>query len=176
MAGNEMIERGANTVRINIRPIAPADDAAMAKIVRDNLKSHHLDVPGTAYYDPELEHLSRFYSGGINTRAYFVAAAEDGRAVGGIGMDVFPGFESCGEIQKLYISDEIKRQGVGQRLLDCIEAYARNNGIQRLYLETHSALKAAVCLYEKNGYHRIDKPKEVVHNTMDLFYIKELTP
>ena len=37
------------------RKIEPADDARIAEIVRANLKHFHLDIPGTAYFDPELE-------------------------------------------------------------------------------------------------------------------------
>lgn len=157
-----------------IRRIEQKDDAAIANIVRQNLKKYHLDIPGTAYYDAELDHLSQYYSKDVQKRAYFIAENENGDILGGIGMEVFSGFEHCGEIQKLYVSENNKRQGIGQRLLETIEIYAKNNGIQRLYLETHSNLKEAVHLYEKNGYQRIERPKTVVHGTMDLFYMKEL--
>lgn len=160
--------------QVLLRPIEERDDPFMAKIVRDNLRQYHLDIPGTAYFDPQLDHLSRYYSEPVHKRAYFVAEGADGTVAGGIGMEMFPGFRCCGEIQKLYVSDKMKRQGLGRRLLEQIEAYAKENGIERLYLETHSNLKEAVFLYEKQGYHRIDRPENVVHSTMDLFYIKEL--
>ena len=44
-----------------IRAIEPRDGAAMAAIVRRSLEAHGLDVPGTAYFDPELDHLSAHY-------------------------------------------------------------------------------------------------------------------
>ena len=44
-----------------IRAIEPRDDAAMAAIVRRSLEAHGLNVPGTAYFDPELDHLSAHY-------------------------------------------------------------------------------------------------------------------
>lgn len=160
--------------QIKIREIESKDDPKIAKIIRENLRKYHLDIPGTAYYDPELDHLSHYYAQKRNLRAYFAAETEDGEIVGGIGMELFAGFPQCGEIQKLYVAEKMKRQGIGQCLLEQIEAYARSNGIQRLYLETHSNLKEAVRLYEKNGYYRIDRPKEVVHSTMDLFYRKEI--
>ena len=31
-----------------IRPIAPGDDAPLARIIRTNLEKFHLDIPGTA--------------------------------------------------------------------------------------------------------------------------------
>lgn len=170
----EILGVKSNMEQINIRYIKPTDDLAISEIIRDNLKKYSLDIPGTAYYDPELNHLSRYYSEGKQKRAYFIAETNDGEVVGGIGMELFSAFNNCGEIQKLYVSEKAKRHGIGQQLLNRVETYAKSEGIQRLYLETHSNLKEAVRLYEKNGYNKISRPKNVVHSTMDLFYMKEL--
>lgn len=35
-------------------------------------------------------------------------------------------------------------------------------------------LKAAVHIYEKCGYKEIERPKEVVHSTMNRFFLKKL--
>ena len=40
------------------RPILPEHDTAMARIVRSALKAHHLDIPGTAFFDASLDQLS----------------------------------------------------------------------------------------------------------------------
>ena len=160
--------------QVEIRYIEQKDDEAIAKIIRDNLKKYQLDIPGTAYYDPELDHLSQYYAEKSYERVYFIAEAETGEVVGGIGMELFAGFDHCGEIQKLYVSEKRKRQGIGQNLLEKVQTYAKDKGMQSLYLETHSNLQEAVRLYERNGYQKIDRPEEVVHSTMDLFYIKEL--
>lgn len=37
---------------LNYRRIEAADDKRIAEIIRMNLKKLHLDVPGTAYFDP----------------------------------------------------------------------------------------------------------------------------
>ena len=49
-----------------IRPIIASDDPKIAKIIRDNLKKFHLDIPGTAYFAPELDALSKFYQAAWN--------------------------------------------------------------------------------------------------------------
>lgn len=160
--------------QINIRCIEPEDDLAIAEIIRENLRKYHLNIPGTAYFDPELNHLSQYYLTKMKKRIYFIAETKAGEVAGGIGMELFAGFDDCGEIQKLYVSENNKRHGIGQQLLETVEEYAKSNRLRRLYLETHSNLREAVCLYEKNGYNKIERPKEVVHSTMDLFYMKEL--
>ena len=45
----------------HIREITEADNAAVAALVRDNLEAVGLDIPGTAYFDEGLDHLSDFY-------------------------------------------------------------------------------------------------------------------
>lgn len=34
-------------------------DGAVAALIRKNLKAFHLDIPGTAYFDEALDHMSR---------------------------------------------------------------------------------------------------------------------
>ena len=54
------------------------------------------------------------------------------------------------------------------------EDWARSAGYRQLYLETHSNLTAAMRLYEKLDFRRIERPQAVVHSTMDHFYLKAL--
>lgn len=155
-----------------IRPIQAADDAKIAAIIRSNLEAYRLDVPGTAYFDPELDHLSRYYAGDPARRAYFIL--EDGAVLGGVGVAEFSGLEDCAELQKLYLADGLKGRGLGRQLLETAEDAARTLGYRRLYLETHSALVPALRLYEAAGFTQISQPETVLHTTMDRFYLKEL--
>ena len=157
-----------------IRQIREDDDKGLADIIRKNLEKFHLNIPGTVYFDPELNHLSRYYTGNPGKRAYFVVEDGQGKVLGGIGIDCFPGFENCAEIQKLYLSEEAKGRGLGKKLLKKAEEYAAGAGYKNLYLETHTNLEIAIHLYEKAGFHEIEKPQVVQHNTMDLFMLKEL--
>ena len=157
-----------------IRPILPEDDARLAEIIRQNLEKKHLNIPGTAYFDPELAHLSRFYAALPEKRAYFVAEC-GGEVLGGAGYAECSAFEDCAELQKLYLSDSAKGKGLGRRLMETVEDRARQAGYRRLYLETHSILDAAIRLYERRGYRSIDRPLSVQHGTMDRFYLRELT-
>lgn len=156
----------------HIRPIQPADDPSIAAIIRANLEAYHLDIPGTAYFDPELDHLSRYYAADPDRRAYFIL--EDGAVLGGVGVAEFSGLDACVELQKLYLTDSLKGRGLGRRLLEAAENAARTLGYRRLYLETHSALVPALRLYEAAGFTRIAQPETVLHTTMDRFYLKEL--
>lgn len=155
-------------------PITAADDAAIAAIIRDNLRAAHLDMPGTAYYDPELDHLSVFYGEAPEKRAYYIATDANGVVIGGVGFAEFPGVEHCAELQKLYLADEAKGNGFGHVLMETVENGAREAGYKKLYLETHTCLKVACALYEKHGYRSIKQPVPTVHTTMNRFYMKML--
>ena len=156
------------------RRITPADDAAIAKLVRDNLKKHGLDIPGTVYFDTNLDHISDFYLEKPEKRDYFVVTDEGGVVIGGIGLAEFEPFAGCTELQKLYLSEAAKGKRLGYDMLRLIEDRARELGYQKAYLETHTNLAAAIHIYEKCGYREIPKPEEVVHSGMNRFYSKEL--
>ncbi|WP_347711490.1 GNAT family N-acetyltransferase [Olsenella uli] len=119
-------------------------------------------------------HLSSFYDADPAHRAYYVAVDATGQVIGGGGLAEFEGFPNTAEMQKLYLADAAKGHGLGARLVGCIEQAARRMGCERLYLETHSNLKAAIHLYEKLGYQRIQKPALCQHSATDHFFIKRL--
>ena len=143
----------------------------MAAIVRAALKAHGLDIPGTAYFDEALDHLSVYYD--RPGRAYYVLL-EDGAVTGGVGLAQFEGLPGCCELQKLYLSPAAQGRGLGYRMIRFIEDRARALGYRQIYLETHTNLQAAIHEYERSGYRQIPRPAAVVHTTMDRFYIKEL--
>lgn len=56
-------------------------------------------------------------------------------------------------IRSMAIKPSAQRGGIGQRLLDALETYARAEGFEKLYLYTTFVLPGAKRLYEKNGFY-----------------------
>ena len=83
---------------LHYRTITAADDAALAKIIRTNLEQLQLDIPGTAYFDPELDHMSQYYAKAPEKRAYFIALDETEKVVGGVGVAEFAPIPGCAEV------------------------------------------------------------------------------
>lgn len=133
-----------------------------------------MNIPGTAYFDSELDHLSAYYNSNPSKRTYFVALDEDGKVIGGVGIAEFDGIENCAELQKLYLDDSVKGKGYGKELMRIAEDQARAAGYEKLYLETHTNLSVALKLYEKMDFHQIEKPCSTPHSTMNCFYVKKL--
>lgn len=159
---------------LTYRKIEPGDDSQIAKIIRTNLEKLHLDIQGTAYFDPELEHLSTYYSCNPQKRVYLIALNEAKQVLGGVGVAEFNGFANCAELQKLYLDDSVKGMGYGKKLMQLAQEWAKKAGYQKMYLETHTNLAVAIKLYEKMGFQQLERPDIAVHGTMNRFYIKAL--
>ncbi|MBR5157065.1 MAG: GNAT family N-acetyltransferase [Clostridia bacterium] len=156
-----------------IREMMPKDNKAVAELIRYNLKNHGLDIPGTVYFDSVLDNLCVFYSNN-EKRGYYVLVDENDQVMGGIGFAEFIPFKYCAELQKLYLADEVKGLGLGYKMISHVENKMTEKGYKASYLETHKNLKIAMHLYEKCGYKKIDRPKEVAHGAMTDFYYKNL--
>ena len=77
-------------------------------------------------------------------------AEEDGEAVGTVsGLPEEERFY----IRSMAIKPSAQRKGIGQRLLDALEVFARDAGYKKLYLYTTFVLPGAKRLYEKNGFY-----------------------
>ncbi len=67
------------------RRITTDDDGVIAGIIRANLEQLHLNIPGTAYFDPGLDPLSDFYNSTPEKRCYLIALDETDMIIGGSG-------------------------------------------------------------------------------------------
>ncbi|MFD1874597.1 GNAT family N-acetyltransferase [Hymenobacter bucti] len=136
---------------ITIRPIAPGDNAALARAIRETLTEYGAAKPGTAFYDEATDHLYELFSQTARS-AYFVAE-RDGEVLGGGG--IFPTENlpaDTVELVKLYLLPAARGRGVGKALIQqCLEA-ARAAGYARVYLETTAELTQAIPLYERLGF------------------------
>lgn len=160
-------------VIMKIRLIQAKDNAPLANIIRTNLKQFDLDKPETAYYDPELDHLSQFYQQ-TPFRDYYVVEEND-EILGGAGFAEYEPEKKIAELQKVYLSDKAKGKRLSYQLIKKVEGQARRAGYTSLYLETHTNLKVAMHVYENLGFKLLNAPLKVgQHTTMNRFYIKPL--
>ncbi|MCR5404093.1 MAG: GNAT family N-acetyltransferase [Butyrivibrio sp.] len=162
-----------NDTRLKFREMTAADNSTVANLIRDNLQKYGLDIPGTVYFDDGLDHLSDYY--GKPDRRYFVIENADGNVVGGIGFSRFESSDETAELQKLYLHDSAKGEGLGYDLVSFIENKMKEAGFKYSYLETHDNLQAAIHIYEKSGYAEIERPPEVNHGAMNRFFKKEIS-
>ncbi len=157
----------------SIRPIAPADDAAIAGIIRTVMPEFGAGGAGFAVHDPEVGFMSRAYA--ASRSAYFVVE-RDGRVHGGGGVAPLAGgaADIC-ELRKMYFLPTLRGLGAGRALMArCLDA-ARDFGFHRCYIETLTGMDAAQALYLKSGFARIDAPLgNTGHHGCNRFYLRDL--
>ncbi|MFC3746994.1 GNAT family N-acetyltransferase [Paenibacillus sp. GCM10012306] len=157
---------------MNIREIKDEDNAQIKKIIQDSLRSLGLDIPGTAYFDPQLNDLHHYYNN-IKHANYWVVEMEN-EVVGGIGIAPFSEHEQVCELQKLYLTPKAQGLGLATKLMETALLFASDH-YTKCYLETQHELKAACKLYEKFGFTLLPEPLSgSEHSAMNAWYIKAL--
>lgn len=156
-----------------IRPIQKRDNQEIAAIIRTSLEEVALDLPGTAYTDPQLDHLSDYYQE-IPASAYFVVE-EQGQIIAGAGFA--PLSQGICELQKCYVASHYRGKGLGTTLLTKVEEVARQMNFSHMYLESSSQLERAIPFYHKMGYESLERPlpNQENHFLMDIWMLKNLT-
>lgn len=78
--------------------------------------------------------------------------AEDGEDIVGY-ANVLEG-EDGWELMRIYVDPDRIRQGIGKRLIDRIESYLKENGVDRYIAHPHSDNPLAINFYVKMGFER----------------------
>jgi putative acetyltransferase len=140
----------------HIRTILPADNPAIAKIIRNTLTEFGADKPGTAYYDTATDDM--FGSFQVNGSRYHVSVI-DGRIIGGGGIYPSAGLpEGVCELVKMYLDPAGRGKGIGKRLIEECLSFARSYGYKQVYIETMPELQKAMSIYEKFGFRYLEGP------------------
>ena len=99
-----------------------------------------------------------------------------GKVLGGGGIAPLAGGDGdvC-ELRKMYFLPEARGLGAGAAMMShCLDA-ARDAGFARCYLETLCGMDAAMRLYERSGFRRIDGPMGATgHGGCNTFYLREI--
>ena len=158
---------------IEIRPIQPADNPAIAAIIRNTLTEFGVNRPGTAYFDTATDDMygsfqqpgSRYHTGLI-----------DGKIAGGAGIYPSAGLPvGVCELVKMYLNPDARGFGLGKQLIEASLAFARQAGYRQVYLETMPELEKAVSIYERFGFHHLDNAMgNTGHYGCSLWLLKNL--
>jgi DNA-binding MarR family transcriptional regulator/N-acetylglutamate synthase-like GNAT family acetyltransferase len=85
----------------------------------------------------------------------FVVAVSDGEPVACGGLHtIAPG---VGELKRMWVHDDWRGAGLGSRLLRHLEDQARGLGHGTVRLDTNAALAEAISMYQRAGYHAVDR-------------------
>jgi putative acetyltransferase len=141
---------------IEIRPIKPEDNAAIARIIRATLTEFGANHPGTVFTDPTTDDL---YSLFRTTGSFYHVAEYQGELLGGAGIFPSEGLPAgtC-ELVKMYLIPAARSIGLGRRMIaDGLEK-ARSMGYRHVYIETMPELSRAVDVYRRFGFRDLTGP------------------
>ncbi len=65
-----------------------------------------------------------------------------------------------GEIANVAVSPEYRGQGLGKRLMDWLEERAKNEGVEKLFLEVRVSNAPALALYKARGFEPLSVRKK----------------
>ncbi|MFL5839997.1 MAG: GNAT family N-acetyltransferase [Thermoleophilaceae bacterium] len=102
----------------------------------------------------------------------FLVIYDDRRPIGCGGIRALGG--GVGEVKRMYVVPEARRNGNGARLLAALEDEARRLGYDRLRLDTAEPLRPAAALYRNAGYAEI--PDYNGNSAASLWFEKDLAP
>ncbi|HEX8167488.1 MAG TPA: GNAT family N-acetyltransferase [Beijerinckiaceae bacterium] len=86
--------------------------------------------------------------------AFFVAEDPSGRTCACVAVD-YPE-EGTGELHRLYVRPDMRRRGLGERLIRLVEEHAHERGARKVLFWSDTRFTAAHRLYERLGYVRLE--------------------
>ena len=139
---------------MRIREIQFNDNSQIESVIKSTFIELQLPLTGTVYEDIETAKMFESYQ--ENKAVYFVVEA-NGQVKGGAGIKALTDDEvSVCELQKMYLSHDMRGNGYSKKLLEiCLEA-AKQMGYKQCYLETLSELKTAQKLYKQYGFEYLE--------------------
>ena len=108
----------------------------------------------------------------LGERGAYLLAWRDGRALGCGALRRHSAFG--GELRRMFVSRDVRREGVARALLAQLEAQAVRFGYRELVLETGRRQAAAIALYSGAGWRRIPAYGSYVGDPMSVCFGKSL--
>lgn len=156
-----------------IREIESKDNAELANVIRNVIVEMGAPKTGTAYEDKTTDIMFETYQ--KEKTKYFVLE-HNNVVVGGGGISQLDNCDGniC-ELQKMYFLPIARGKGLGSKLISVCLEKAKELGFEKCYLETLPYMKAAVKLYEKNGFTNLEKPLgNTNHYSCNVWMIKKI--
>jgi len=102
-------------------------------------------------FDDELNNFPEKYK---EPDGAFIIAKENNNIIGCVGIrKIEP--KIC-EMKRLFVNDNYKGKGIGKKLVEMIIEEAKIKNYERIRLDTINTMDAALNIYYKNGFHRIE--------------------
>lgn len=160
---------------LTFRPVRPADDAALAILIRTVMPEFGACGAGFAITDVEVDAMSTAYT---REGHLYCVVEEAGEVVGGAGVaPLIGGAPGVCELRKMYFLPRARGRGAGRALLTHLLAQALQLGYHTCYLETLASMTSAQALYRAMGFVPLGGPWGATgHFGCNRWYARPLAP
>lgn len=149
-----------------IRPATNSDRETVQEIIFFVLREYKLPVEPDKT-DSDLKDLEANYT----VKGDFFGILEfEGKTIATLAVSKISD-EVC-ELRKMYMLPEFRGKGYGKLMVNYAIEHAKSKGFKKIELETASALKEAILLYQKTGFKR--KATDPLVPRCDLAFEMEL--
>ena len=155
----------AASPEIVVRPESPDQPEVAAFLAASDAHAQEL-------YPPESNHLVDLATLTAPNARFFVAR-RGGNAIGCGALLVAD--DGWGEVKRMWVAPEARGQGVGRKLLETIEAVARESELTMLRLETGIRQPEAIALYRSCGFTECEPFGHYRPDPLSLFMEKRLS-
>lgn len=101
---------------------------------------------------PDLKNIKKHY---FDNKGTFYVAEDEGKIVGTIG--VLRENKNVARLSRMYVPSKYRAQGIGQRLLNKIFQFCKNEGYTKMILSTYPEMGPAIRFYKRNGFKKYKK-------------------
>ena len=115
------------------RPVAASDNPVLAVMIRTILEELNVPKVGSTYEDKSLDHMYESFSG--EGAAYYVVEYKEQIVGGGGIIHLNDAPDHICELQKMYLSGQVRGMGLGSRLLnsgDCAFLHGDDHRAQQV--------------------------------------------
>jgi len=149
---------------ITIRSFRTSDAKACVALYQDALLGGKLAENDTGLDIDDIENAYMKAPG----NHFWVAEDEQGAIVGMIGVQHHD--EGTGEIRRLRVKPEVRRKGIGTRLVETALRFCHEHGYLKITLDTFMEREPAIKLFEKFRF-RHSRTKDVHGKELMFFYL-----
>jgi ribosomal protein S18 acetylase RimI-like enzyme len=128
---------------INILPFQPENQAEVKSLVLNGLTEHWGTLDPSK--NPDLDDIGLTYA-----NAVFLVAWQNNKIVGTGAL--VPKSSDTAEIVRMSVAANMRRNGIGEKILQKLCEHAKSNGYKRLVLETTDSWHEVIEFYKKFGF------------------------
>ena len=149
----------------HISVYSPGQESQIIELI-SSIQRDEFGIDITPDQQPDLKSIPSFYQ--VGTGNFWVALA-DGMVVGTIALKDIG--ERKAALRKMFVSPSWRgrEKGVARALLDTLLSWAREKGLDVIYLGTTAQFSAAHRFYEKSGF--VEVAKEALPTTFPIMAV-----